>query len=102
MVSDLGKYTIECGFIYLNSLLRGSILYGAEAMIDIKESDFRKIEQIEEDQMRLLFETTLNCSIHLLYLESGQVPARFQIKRMQLNMCQYILNRMKNHFHIQC
>ena len=93
MVSDSGKYTIECGFIYLNSLLRGSILYGAEAMIDIKESDFRKIEQIEEDQMRLLFETTLNCSIHLLYLESGQVPARFQIKRMQLNMYQYILKQ---------
>ena len=40
MVSDLGKYTIECGFIYLSSLLRGSIMYGAEAMIDIKESDF--------------------------------------------------------------
>ena len=43
MVSDLGKYTIESGFIYLSSLLRGSIMYGAEAMIDIKESDFRKI-----------------------------------------------------------
>ena len=43
MVKDLGKYTTECGFIYLNSLLRGSILYGAEAMINIKEDDFRKI-----------------------------------------------------------
>ena len=28
MVSELGKYTIKCGFIYVNSLLRGSILYG--------------------------------------------------------------------------
>ena len=96
MVSDLGKYTIECGFIYLNSLLRGSILYGAKAMIDMKEKDFRKIEQIEEDQMRLLFDTTLNCSLHLLYLESGQVPARFQIKRMQLNMYQYILKQKES------
>ena len=96
MVSDLGKYTIECGFIYLNSLLRGSILYGAEAMIDMKEHDYRKIEQIEEDQMRLLFDTTLNCSLHLLYLESGQVPARFHIKRMQLNMYHYILNQKED------
>ena len=55
MVKDLGKYTMECGFIYLNSLLRGSILYATETMIDIKEEDFRNIEQIEEDQMRQLF-----------------------------------------------
>ena len=54
MVKDLGKYTMECGFIYLNSLLRRSILYATETMIDIKEEDFRSIEKIEEDQMRKL------------------------------------------------
>ena len=56
-------------------------LYGAEAMMNMKEDDYRKIEQIEEDQMRLLFETDRSCPIHLMYLESGQVPARFQIKK---------------------
>ena len=96
MVSVLGKYTIECGFIYLNSLLRGSILYGAEVMIDWKESEFCKIEQIGEEQMRLLFETDKSCSLHLMYLESGQVPARYQIKRMQLNMFQYILKQKED------
>jgi hypothetical protein len=96
MVKESGKYTIECGFIYLNSLLRGSILYGAEAMINMKEDDYRKIEQIEEDQMRLLFETDRSCSIHLMYLESGQVPARFQIKRMGLNFYHYILNQKED------
>ena len=53
MVNQIGKYTMECGFIYLNSILRGSILYGAEAMINMTENDFRQIEQIEEEQMRL-------------------------------------------------
>ena len=96
MVKESGKYTIECGFIYLNSLLRGSILCGAEAMINMKEDDYRKIEQIEEDQMRLLFETDRSCSIHLMYLESGQVPARFQIKRMGLNFYHYILNQKED------
>ena len=95
MVSKLGKYTIECGFIYVNSLLKGSILYGGEAMIDMKECDFCKIEQIEEEQMRLLFDTDKSCSLHLMYLESGQVPARYQIKRMQLNMFQYILKQIE-------
>ena len=40
MVKESGKYTIECGIIYLNSLLRGGILYAAEAMINMKEDDF--------------------------------------------------------------
>ena len=62
-------------------------------MIDMKECDFRKIEQIEEVQMRLLFDTDKSCSLHLMYLESGQVPARYQIKRMQLNMFKYILKQ---------
>ena len=59
----------------------------------MKENYFRKLEQIEEEQMRLLFKTDKSCSLHLMYLESGQVPARFQIKRMQLNMLKYILNQ---------
>ena len=96
MVKDLGKYTTECGFIYLNSLLRGSILYGAEAMINTKEEDFRKIEQIEEQQMRLLFQTNKSCPLHLLYLESGQAPARFEIKRMAINFYQYILQQKED------
>ena len=82
MVKGLGKYTIECGFVYLNTLLRGSILYAAEAMLNISEQDFRHIEQIEEDLMRKLFSTDRSCPLHLMYLEAGQVPARFQIKRM--------------------
>ena len=57
---------------------------------------FRKLEQIEEDQMRLLFETDRSCPIHLMYLETGQVPARFQIKRMMLNFYHYILTQKEN------
>ena len=93
MVSGLGKYTIECGFIYLNSLLRASILYGAEAMMNITEEDYRKLEQIEESLMRQLFVTDKSCPLHLMYLEVGQVPARYQIKRMILNLHQYILKQ---------
>ena len=59
MVSELGIYTIECGFIYLNSLLGGCILYGAEAMIDMKENDYWKLEQIEEEQMPQLYKKAI-------------------------------------------
>ena len=85
MVKESGIYTLKCGLIHLNSLLRGSILYAAKAMVNKIEEHFRKTEQIEEGQMRLIFATTASCSIHLMYLESGHPPARFQIKRMMIN-----------------
>ena len=85
MVKGLGRYTLECGFIYLNSILRGSILYATETMINIKEEDYRKIEQIEEDLMRKLFSTDRSCPLHLMYLEAGQEPAKFVIKRSLKN-----------------
>ena len=93
MVKESGKYTMECGIIYLNSLLRGSILYAVEAMMNVKEEDFRKIEQIEEGQLRLSFATNSSCPIHLMYLESGHMAARFQIKRIMINYFQYILHQ---------
>ena len=92
MLRESGTYTIECGFIYLNSLLRGSILYAAEAMMNVTEQDFRNIDLIEEGQMRMLFATSASCPIHLMYLESGQILARFQMKRMMINFYQYILH----------
>ena len=69
---------MECGFIYLNSTLGESILYGAEALINITEKEFREMEKIEEEQMRLFFKTDQSCPLHLLYLETGHTQARFQ------------------------
>ena len=43
--------------------------------------------------MRLLFSTDQSCPLHLLYLESGQTTARFEIKRMAINFYQYILQQ---------
>ena len=37
LMKGLGKYTLESSMIYLNSLLRSTILFAAEAMYDIKE-----------------------------------------------------------------
>ena len=55
MVKGLGRFTVECGFIYQKSIIGGSILYATETVITIKEENFRHIEQIEEDQMQKLF-----------------------------------------------
>ena len=40
-IKGLGKYTIESGIIYFKSLLRGIVLYAAEAMVNLKEKRYK-------------------------------------------------------------
>ena len=79
--------------IYLNSLLRSSILFAAETMYDTKEVEYRLIERIEEDLLRKIFKTGSGCPIFQLYLESGHIPARFAIKRMKVIFFKYIISQ---------
>ena len=41
LIKGLGKYTVESGIIYFKSLLRQSILYAAEAMVNLKEKRYQ-------------------------------------------------------------
>ena len=65
-------------------MLSPSILYACEAYYDWKETEIRQLERIEESFMRQILKTGAKCPISQLYLELGQVPARFQIKRTRL------------------
>ena len=82
--------------IYLNSLLRSSILFASETMYNVKENEYRQLERIEEDMLRKLFKTVKGCPIYQLYLESGHLPARFHIKRIKLVFYKYILSQNEN------
>ena len=90
LTQELGKYTVECGIIYSNSLLRSSILFAAETMYNVKETEYRQLEGIEEDMMRKLIKTGRGCPILQLYLESGHLPARYYIKRIKFVFYRYI------------
>ena len=54
------------------------------------------LEIIEEDCLRKLLETGSECPIALLYLETGQLPARFQVQIMMLNFLKYIRQQEQN------
>ena len=60
---------------------------------NLKETELRQIERIEEDFLRKLFKTTKGCPITSLYLEIGQTPARFEIMKMRLLYLKYILEQ---------
>ena len=53
----------------------------------------RQLEQIEEDFMRNLIKTTKGCPIIQLYIEFGQIPARFEVMKLRLFFLKYILNQ---------
>ena len=88
---NLKKYYFECAIVFLNVMLRSSILYACETYYNLKEGEIRQLERIEEIFLRKMFNTTRGCPISQLYLESGQVPARFEIKKIRLLFMQYIL-----------
>ena len=77
----------------MNVILRGSILYACEMYYNLRENELRKIEQIEEGFLRKVLNTTKGCPTTQLYLELGQVPARFEIQKMRLLYLKYILNQ---------
>ena len=91
LIKHLGPYTFEAAIIYIKSLLRTSILYGAETMFNLTEKELRVLESIEESVLQEVFQTKRSCSRHLLYLESGMIPARYQIHRQMMNFLQYLL-----------
>ena len=65
-------------------------------MNNVKENEWREIEKIEESVMVKVFKTLRSCSRHLLYLEAGIVPARYQVMRQLMNFLQYILMQPPN------
>ena len=80
----------------MNVILRGSILYAAECYYDLKEKELRIIERIEEKFMRNLLKTTTGCPIVQLYLELGQIPARYQIMKLRLLFLKSILHEKED------
>ena len=88
----LRQYYFECSKIFMNVILRGSILYAGECYYNLTEYQLRRIEQIEENYMRKIFQTSRSCPNTQLYLEFGQWPARFELKKMR---CLFLKNILK-------
>ena len=68
-------------------------MYASETYYGLTETQIRQIERIEETFLRKLFKTSRGCPISQLYLESGHIPARFQIYKNRLLFLKYILQQ---------
>ena len=90
---NLKQYYFECGIILMNVMLRGSTLYASDMYYNLKENELRQIERIDEGYLRKLLKTTRGCPITSLYLETGQMPARFEIMKLRLLYLKNILEQ---------
>ena len=89
----LRQYYFECSKIFMNVILRASILYASECYYNLTENNLRRIEKIEENFMRKIFKTTISCPITQMYLEYGQWPARFEIMKLRCLFLKTILQQ---------
>ena len=64
--------SIEC-------MIAPSILYACEAYYNLKETEIRQIERIEENFLRKVLNTTRGCPIVQMYLEMGHTPVMVKI-----------------------
>ena len=92
----LRQYFYECAKIFMNVILRGSILHAGECYYNLTEKQLRRIERIEEKFLRKIFKTSRSCPIVQMYLEFGQYPARFELRKMRCLFLKQILNEDKN------
>ena len=77
-------------------ILRSSILYACETFYNIKETEVRQLERIEEMFLRKIFKTSKGCPLAQLYLETGHYPARFAIMKCRLSFLKYLLEENPN------
>ena len=93
---NLQKYYFECAMIFMNTMLRPSILYASDMYYNLKEREVREIERIEENFLRKVLNTSKGCPIVQLYLETGHNPARLEIQTYRLMYMHYILQQSDN------
>ena len=90
------QYYFECAIIFMNVILRPSILYGGECYYNLTESQLRSIERIEEKYLRKILKTSKGCPLVQMYLESGQWPARFELQKIRCLFLKQILRQDEN------
>ena len=89
---NLNQYYFECALIFLNVILRSTILYASETYYNLKENELRILERIEEQFLRKLLKTGQGCPVSQLYLETGHFPARFAVMKLRCLFLKSILD----------
>ena len=75
----VGQHYFEAAMILCNSIYVSSILYAAEALVNINDDDTKKLEAFDEDLLRSILGTGIKTLKVLLHAELEIVPLNFII-----------------------
>ena len=91
----LGGYYFESAMTLRNSILVNGMLFNSEVWYDLKETEIRILEQIDETFLRKLLNAHCKTPLEALYLELGCIPIRYIIKARRINYLHYLV-KLKN------
>ena len=89
----LGQFKTKIALTLRQAMLINGMVYNSEAWSDVKESDVRLFEEVDEFLLRSIFKAHSKTPLEYLFLESGTVPIRFIISSRRLNYLHTILSK---------
>ena len=93
---SLGHFHFEIAMIFRDSLLISKIVYSTEVWYNIRENEYKKLEEIDEMYMRKVFDLPKSVPRIGLYAECGKLPIRYIIKTRRLLFYWHILHLGEN------
>ena len=89
---SLGHYHFEIALVFRDSLLNSKLVYSAEVWYNITNSEYKKLEEIDEMYFRKIFDLPKSAPRVALYAECGKMPIRYIIKTRRLLFYWHILH----------
>ena len=90
-----GSFYFEVGLVLRNAFLLSSIIFASEVWVNVKKSEIKKLQQIDENLLRKLVGARRGCPIELLYLIFGLQPIKFILQMRRIMFLHYILQQEK-------
>ena len=72
------------------------MLYSSEAWSDVKKTDVKQLEEVDEYFLRSIFKAQGKTPLEFLHLETGTVPIRFVMASRRINYLHNILTKNEN------
>ena len=89
----LGHFHFEIALIFRDSMLISKLVSSSESWYNVKEEQYRKLEEIDEMFLTKIFELPQSVPKLSLYAESGKYPLRFIILVRRLMFWWDIVNK---------
>ena len=90
---NFGKHYFEIACVLRESMLVNGLLTNCEVWHGLKDTDVKKLEEIDKLLLRKILQVASSCPIEALYLELGCIPLGIIIKTRRINYLHHLATR---------